>query len=472
MRFKLPVFGLLLGLLSGIVRVGAEKPETEKPNIVFIMADDLGYGHLGCYGQAKIRTPHIDRLAEQGIRFTAVYAGAPVCAPSRSVLMTGLHGGHTPVRGNSGGIPLAPGDITIAELLKEAGYTTGLFGKWGLGEYGTEGVPWKQGFDQFFGYLHQYHAHFYYPEYLWENDRRYPLSANLEGKHAQYTHDEIVAKAMDFIRDRQDEPFFLYLPFAVPHYELLVPEDSLKEYAGQFPETPYEGRGRPTGYPSDYANQPMPKAAMAAIITHMDRSVGKIMDLLDELNIGEETIVFFTSDNGASNGAGDPDFFEACGPLRGYKGTLYEGGLRVPMIVRWKGKIQGGTVSSIPWHFTDVLPTLTDLAGSQSPENTDGKSVLPILLESQNKVKMEDRVFYWEFKEMSAVRFGKWKAIRPMKPNSLVELYNLSTDISEIENMADDHPEVLANLIPILESAHIDPRPQIEPEPPTDKRFR
>ena len=470
MRLKLQPHRVIWSLFLGITPVAAEKPEN--PNIVFIMADDLGYGHLGCYGQTKIRTPHIDRLAAQGVRFTDVYAGAPVCAPSRSVLMTGLHGGHTPVRGNSGGIPLHPGDITIAELLKEAGYSTGLFGKWGLGEFGTDGVPWKQGFDEFFGYLHQYHAHFYYPEYLWHNDRRYPLPGNLDGQRGQYTHDEIVAKAMGFIRDHQEEPFFLYLPFAVPHYELLVPEGSLKEYAGKFPETPYEGRGRPTGYPSDYAKQPMPKAATAAIISHMDRSVGKIMDLLGELNLDEETIVIFTSDNGPVEGAADPDFFEASGPLRGYKRTLYEGGLRVPAIIRWTGKIQAGTVNRTPWHFADVLPTLTEIAGRTTPENIDGKSMLPLLLGSENPVQVEDRVFYWEFRGAAAIRYGKWKAIRPIQPDAPVELYDLSTDISENNNVADDYPDIIAKLIPILESAHLDPRPQIEPEPPADKRFR
>ena len=266
------------------------------------MADDLGYAHLGCYGQKMIRTPNLDQLATDGMRFTDAYAGGCVCATSRSVLMTGLHGGHTPVRGNSGGIPIAPEDVTVAEVLKEVGYTTGLFGKWGLGEHGTTGVPYKQGFDEFFGYLHQIHAHFYYPEYLWQRDQRYMLPGNHGDGGSQYTHDEIVKQALDFVRRNKEQPFFLYVPFAVPHYELLVPDESLKEYAGKFPETPYTGRRKLVGYPHDYRKQAMPKAATAAMITRMDRSVGKLLDSLDELGLEENAIVFFTSDNGATPG--------------------------------------------------------------------------------------------------------------------------------------------------------------------------
>lgn len=445
-----------------------------RPNIIFIMADDLGYGHLGCYGQRRIRTPHLDRMADEGMRFTDVYAGCCVCAPSRSVLMTGLHGGHTPVRGNTGGIALAPDDVTVAELLQRAGYATGLFGKWGLGEHGTLGVPYKQGFDQFFGYLHQIHAHFYYPHYLWQQDRRYELPGNRDGQRGQYTHDEIVTKALQFLRSHREQRFFLYLPFAVPHYELLVPEKSLKEYAGQFPETPYEGRGRKTGYPHDYGKQAMPRATTAAIITHMDHSVGKVLALLKELELDDDTVVFFTSDNGATSGPSDPDFFQACGPFRGTKRTLYEGGLRAPMIVRWPGRIEAGALNHHPWYFADVLPTLTELAGTKSPAGIDGISVVPTLLgeSTLGRTQAKHEYLYWEYKGARAVRSGHWKAIRPNETNAEVLLYNLDKDVGESHNLAGDHPDVVARMTTFLEAAHVEPRPQIEPKKPQGRLFQ
>ncbi len=442
------------------------------PNIVFIMADDLGYAHLGCYGQTKIRTPNLDRMAAEGLRCTDVYAGCCVCAPSRSVLMTGLHGGHTPVRGNSGGIPLADDDVTVAEVLKPAGYATGLFGKWGLGEHGTPGVPYRQGFDEFFGYLHQIHAHFYYPEYLWLNDQRYPLPGNADGGRGQYTHDEIVAQALDFVRRHRDEPFFLYVPFAVPHYELLVPEESLAEYAGKFPETPYKGRRKKTGYPHDYAQQAMPRATTAAIITHMDRSVAKLFKQLDELGLDENTIVFFTSDNGATYGPSDPDFFNACGPFRGTKGGLYEGGIRTPMIVRWPGHVDAGSVSSEPWYFADVLPTLAELAGAKVPQDIDGVSMLPTLIgeKAAGHKQAPHKYLYWEDGPDRAVRVGGWKAVRQEQNDNRIELYDLTADVGESNDLAGEHPEIAARLGKLLKEAHRPPRPQIEPEPPAGKK--
>ncbi len=445
------------------------------PNIVLIMADDLGYAHLGCYGQTKIRTPHLDRLAAEGLRFTSAYAGCCVCALSRSVLMTGLHGGHTPVRGNTGGVPLADDDVTVAEVLKSAGYVTGLFGKWGLGEHGTEGVPNRQGFDEFFGYLHQIHAHFYYPEYLWLNDEHFPLAGNQNGQRRQYTHDEIVSRAMAFVRRHRDEPFFLYVPFAVPHYELLVPEDSLAEYAGKFPETPYRGRGGQAGYPYDYAAQSQPRAATAAMITRMDRSVGKLSALLDELELTDDTIVFFTSDNGAAKGPSDPKFFAACGPLRGTKGTLYEGGIRVPMIVRWPKHIAAGATSDLPWYFADVLPTLAELAGATPPSAIDGISVVPTLLGERAAAHTQTprKFLYWEDDDgLRAVRQGKWKAIRDDPTNEHVALYDLEADLGETTDVSAQHPQVTARLTTILQSAHLPQRPQIEPPPPPDRQFQ
>ena len=461
------VLGFLLPCAVG--DVSAANP----PNIVFIMADDLGYGHLGCYGQTTIRTPRLDALAEEGMRFTDCYAGCCVCAPSRCVLMTGLHGGHASVRGNTGGIALAESDVTVAEVLKTVGYTTGLFGKWGLGEHGTSGVPYRQGFDEFFGYLHQIHAHFYYPPYLWHGDEHYELPGNADGGREQYTHDEIVAKALDFIRRRRDEPFFLYVPFAVPHYELLLPEESLRPYAGQFPETPYTGRrGRPPGYPSDYGAQATPRAATAGIITHMDRSVGRLLDLLDELDLADNTIVFFTSDNGATPGPSDPDFFEASGPLRGTKMTLYEGGLRAPMIVRWPGKIAAGRVSDHPWTFADVLPTLADLTGAEVPEGLDGHSVVPELLAptGTGSRQPQHEYLYWEYEGGRAVRAGNWKLIRPAE--GTLELYDLANDLGEQRNVAEEQRDEAARLSAYLDAAHTEPPPQIEPTPINARRFR
>jgi len=445
----------------------------EKPNIILIMADDLGYGHLGCYGQKLIRTPHLDRMSREGMRFTQAYAGCTVCAPSRSVLMTGLHTGHTPVRGNSGGIPLHEGDVTVAEVLKSAGYTTGLFGKWGLGEHGTSGIPNKQGFDEFFGYLHQIHAHFYYPEYLWKNDEKYPLPGNADGKQSQYTHDEIVEQALGFIRANRRGPFFAYLAFAIPHYELLVPEDSLREYRGKFPETPYTGRGRPAGYPHDYGKQETPKAAIAAMITRMDRNIGRLLTLLEELGIDEDTVVLFTSDNGPSRGQGDPDFFKAAGPLRGYKGSLYEGGIRVPLIARRPGRIRAGAVSEQVCYFADVMPTLAELAGTEGPENTDGISIVPTLLGSETvgRKQQQHRFGYWEYKGRAAVRMGRYKALR-RRGGEPLEIYDLAGDIGETRNIAARRRDVVAIIENYLKNARTEPRPQIEPEKPEGRQYR
>ena len=452
-------------VLPGSTRIaqGAQRKaaDIKRPNIIFIMADDLGYGHLGCYGQTKIRTPNIDRMADEGTRFSQCYAGAPVCAPSRSVLMTGLHCGHTSVRANSGGVPILPDDLTVAEVLSKQGYTTGIFGKWGLGDFNTPGIPTKQGFDEFFGYLHQVHAHFYYPYFLWKNEEKYLLPGNEGGKRKQYTHDLIVREAMNFIREHKDNPFFLYIPFTIPHTELLVPEDSFKEYEGEFPEpNPYTG--------DHYADQPAPRTAFAAMVSRMDRDVGRIMRLLRELSIEEDTIVFFTSDNGGQ-GSGGPDleFFKGNGPLRGAKGDLYEGGIRVPMIARWPGIIPAGGVSDHVWAFDDVFPTLAELAGVQAPESIDGVSALPSILGQQlTGHPQEKREFhYWEHRGGRAARMGDWKAILP-RDNKPLELYNLRNDISETTNVAADYPKIVSSMKSILEKAHVPPR-EYENEPPT-----
>lgn len=435
------------------------------PNIVFIMADDLGYNHLGCYGQDKIRTPHIDRLAAQGIRYTQAYAGSTVCAPSRASLMTGYHQGHASVRGNSGGIPLLPEDVTVAEVLQEAGYATGCFGKWGLGDAPTTGIPTKQGFDEYFGTLDQVHAHFYYPEYLWHNEEKYPLPGNQDGGREQYSNDLFTEFALKFIREHKDEPFFCYVPFTIPHTELLVPEDSLAEYRGTFPETPFV-------YEGHYAGQETPHAAFAAMVTRMDGYVGQIMALLRELGLEENTLVLFTSDNGGqqdSDGV-DLEFFHGNWPLRGWKGVLYEGGIRVPAIARWPGKIAPGTVSNQVWAFWDVLPTLAEIGGAKAPAGIDGISIAPELLGTG---LVEHPTLYWEVVRRGelyqAIRMGGWKAVRHGKDQP-TELYYLPTDIAEKFNLAGTHPERVQEAERLFVTSRTEPRPQIDNDPP-DGRY-
>jgi len=454
-----------------------------RPNIVFIMADDLGTGHLGFNGQQKIRTPCIDQLRREGLYFQQVYAGCAVCAPCRSVLMTGYHMGHTSVRGNSGGIPLLDEDVTIAEVLKTAGYATGGFGKWGLGDALTRGMATRQGFDTFFGYYDQVHAHSYYPAYLWRNNHKYYLPGN-SGRESdgltgdmreQYSHDEIHIKALDFIQEHRHKPFFCYVPYTIPHTELLVPADSLSQYAEKFPE--------PNPYITDskhYQDQPQPRAAYAAMITRLDRSVGQIMELLDRLELAEKTIVFFTSDNGAQGGGGpDLEFFQGNMHLRGAKGMMYEGGIRVPMIVRWTGRIAANTTSDLPWYFPDVMPTLAELTDTSDkvPDDIDGISVLPAILGEDvvGRAQQTHDFMYWELgsgrRMRRGVRMGDWKAVQ-MDPRQAIELYNLKTDESETANVADQHPEIMAKIKAYLDSCRTEPRDQQEPKGTGNWRFQ
>jgi arylsulfatase A len=446
------------------------------PNIVWILADDLGYADLGCYGQKTILTPNIDRLAAEGMRFTNVYSGDTVCAPSRSVLMTGLHAGHTRVRSNGGGASLLASDVTVAQVLKSAGYATGAFGKWGLGDIGTPGVPWQHGFDQFFGYLHQIHAHFYYPPYLWNNDQKYPLAGNDNGKRTNYSHDVIASRAREFIRSRNGQPFFCYVPFTIPHMEYLVPQDSLNEYKGKISELgPIP--------PGHYAAQEYPRAAYAGMISRMDRDVGRIMALLKELNLDENTIVFFTSDNGPIFAPGQSDYFHSAGPLRGRKQTMYEGGIRIPMIARWPGRIAAGAVSDLPWYFADFLPTAAELAQAKPPSGLDGMSVVPTLLGARAAGHEQSRheFMYWELpayvagtggfrKEipMQAVRMGEWKAVRP-KADAPLELYDLRQDIGETTNVAAQNPKVMERIEAYLKTARTEP--MVQPEPKSEWHF-
>ena len=425
--------------------------QARKPNIVFILADDLGYGDIGPYGQRHIQTPNLDRLAAQGLRFTQAYAGAAVCAPSRSVLMTGLHTGHTPIRANAGTFPLRAGDVTVAQVLQRAGYTSGGFGKWGLGDAGSDGIPTRHGFSEFFGYLHQIHAHTYYPDFLWDNERRHPLPENANGARGEYSAELIAGRALRFIHEHRDRPFFLYAAFTLPHGRFEVPNDE-----------PYSGN-----------DWPQPEKNFASMVTRLDGYVGRILALLAELRLDRDTIVFFASDNGGVSGEGhDVTRFRSNGPLRGEKATLYEGGIRVPMIVRWPGRVAENATSDVSWGFWDFLPTVAELAGTRAPEGIDGISVLPTILGQQTAGQVRpERTFYWEHLAFNrqtsqlrtdtmiqAVRMGDWKAVRP-KPGAPLELYDLGRDIAETSNVADAHRGVVATIEAYLKTARTAPRP-------------
>ena len=432
----------------------AEAP-SRHPNIIYILADDLGYGDLGCYGQKEIRTPNIDGLAAGGIRFTDHYAGSTVCAPSRCCLMTGLHTGHAYIRGNrqasqQGQEPIPPETLTVAELMKDAGYATGLVGKWGLGGPGTVGHPNRQGFDYFFGYLCQGHAHNYYPEFLYRNDERVPLEGNrvkqahYEGagvayEKAQYSHDLMAKEALAFVDRNIDRPFFLYLSFTIPHAN----NEAGKEGMEVPSDAPYSGRD----WPQQQKNH-------AAMITRMDTDIGRLLTKLKELGIDDNTIVFFTSDNGPHReGGADPAFFDSNGPLQGIKRDLYEGGVRVPMIARWPGKIQPGGVCGHVSAFWDFLPTAADIAGFKAPDGLDGISYLPALL---GREQTGHEFLYWEFHEgkgsKQAVRMGTWKAVK-LAVSKPLELYDLSTDIGEERDVAAGHSDVIKTIEAYLETA-------------------
>lgn len=480
---------LLSALVLCVVGIAASPAaNVARPNIIFIIADDLGIGDLSCYGQKRFRTPNIDRLATEGMKLTVHYSGSPVCAPSRCVLMTGKHPGHATIRdnrqhqpGREGQWPVNAGDLKLPLTLKNLGYTTGAFGKWGLGAPGTAGEPLRQGIDRFYGYNCQAIAHNYYPTSLWDNSRRVPLNnpsfaahqrlpegANLQS-HATYARfsgkdyapDLIGEQAMRFIRENKARPFFLFYPTTVPHLALQVPEDSLAEFAGKFAETPYAG-GR------SYLPHRTPRAAFAGMITRMDREVGRVLDLLKELGLEQNTIVAFTSDNGPLNqgfGGTDSEFFDSAKNLRGFKGSLYEGGVRVPCLVRWPGKIAPGTESARVTGFEDWLPTLFELAGAKdrTPRNVDGISFAPTLLGK----KQEPRAFlYREFPGyggQQSVRAGDWKVVRQrlhagprakLDPGPL-KLYNLADDPSETTDIAAKHPDVVEKLAKIMREQHV-----------------
>jgi arylsulfatase A-like enzyme len=431
--------------ISGCVSAW-HKSDAGKPNIIYILADDLGYGDLGCFGQKDIRTPNLDRMAHEGMRFTQHYSGSTVCAPSRSCLLTGLHTGHTSIRGNKeyypeGQHPLPAEAVTIAEVLKRAGYATGAFGKWGLGYPGSDGDPINQGFDEFFGYNCQRFAHNYYPYFLRHNDKKVMLPGNEGKKTEQYAPDMIQEQTLQFIEANKDKPFFLFVPNVIPHAELLVPDDDIvRSYRGKFPEQPYEGIDEGPNYKiGGYGSVKTPRANFAAMVTRLDR---------------------YVSDNGPhAEGGTNPAYFDSSGGLRGQKRDLYEGGIRVPMIAWWPGKITAGSNTNHISAFWDVMPTFAELTAADVPEDIDGISFLPTLLGRKHKQKEHDYL-YWEFHERGgkqAVRKGNWKAIRlevKKDPNGPLELYNLSTDPREKNNIASNHPGIVRQMEQIMRQAH------------------
>jgi arylsulfatase A-like enzyme len=443
---------ILAAVCGGLPRATAAA-DAPPPNIIFILADDLGYGDLGCYGQKQILTPHIDRLAREGLRFTDFYAGSTVCAPSRCVLMTGYHTGHCSIRGNSKQ-NLRPEEITLAEVLKDAGYATGLFGKWGLGHEGSSGVPTRQGFDAFFGYLDQHHAHNYYPAYLMKNEDRFPLKNVVPGDgdfgsgvattKAEYSHDLIAAEALKWLdRQQKDQPFFMYLAFTTPH---------ANNEAGK------KGMEVPDLGPYADKDWPDPQKAHAAMITRMDADVGRLLQKLKQLGVDENTLIFFSSDNGPhAEGGNDPQFNDSNGPLKGIKRDLTDGGIRVPFIARWPGKIAAGKTSGFVGSFVDMMPTLAELSGTAGamPKDIDGISIVPTLLGKADVQKQHDYL-YWAFYERGggqAVRMGKWKAVQ-QPITSPVRLFDMAADIGEERDVAGQHQDVVARAAAAMKEAY------------------
>ena len=441
----------LLALAVLLQPISAPLRGADRPNIIFIMADDLGYGDLGCYGQQRIKTPAIDRLAAEGMRFTDFYAGSTVCAPSRCVLMTGYHTGRCFIRGN-GKDNLRPSDVTVAEVLAAGGYRCGMYGKWGLGHEGSSGLPTRQGFDAFYGYLDQHHAHNYYPTFLVNNERRVKL-ANVVPKEGQfgqgvatqkkeYSHDLIMAEAMKFLDANHKKRFFLYLPLTIPH------ANNEARQAGM--EVPDFGQYAQLDWPE-------PQKGHAAMISRMDRDLGVLFQRLKDHDIDEKTIVFFTSDNGPHReGGNNSDFNDSNGPLKGVKRDLTDGGIRVPMIVRWPGHIEEGSTSHFAGAFWDVMPTLAELAGTgkQVPGDIDGLSFLPSLL--QQGTQTEHEYLYWAFYERGgsrALRSGDWKAVQ-QPIHSPVRLYDLKEDLGEEVDVAAAHPDLVKKLTGQMDAAY------------------
>ncbi|GMV99405.1 MAG: arylsulfatase [Candidatus Hydrogenedentota bacterium] len=442
--------------LGATASIGVQAAGAAKPNIIFILADDLGYGDLGCYGQKMVQTPNLDKMACEGIRFTQCYAGSTVCAPSRCALMTGLHTGHCHIRGNAR-VPLRPEDTTVAEVLKSAGYATGLIGKWGLGNEGTTGHPNRQGFDYFFGYLDQGHAHNYYPEFLWRDEEKVTLPGNKESEpqvsieKVTYSQDVIAEEGLKWIEDHKADPFFLYLAFTLPHAN-------------------NEG-GRATGNGMEipdygiYAKEPWPdpQKGHAAMISRLDADVGRVLQKLRDLGIAENTLVIFSSDNGPhKEGGADPDFFDSSGIWRGTKRDLYEGGIRVPAMAWWPGTVPSGEVNHRVWAFWDFLPTAADISGASVPGGLDGISLAPTLLAKASGGRPINQpvheYLYWEFHEKGsrqAIRKGSWKGVR-LRVSGTVEVYDLNNDPKETRDMASTYPEIAAEFGSMMDRARTD----------------
>ena len=468
MKRELLLGGILLaGSISGQTQGLVKKSkQPSKPNIIYILADDLGYGDLSCYGQKKFSTPNIDKLASQGIRFINHYAGCAVSAPSRSSLLTGLHTGHTPIRGNKevkpeGQWPLPAGTVTFPKLLQQAGYKTGAFGKWGLGYIGTTGDPNNQGFDEFFGYNCQALAHNYYPDHLWHNQEKILLKGDANHQTGIYAPNLIHDKAIEFIEKNKDNRFFMFYCTTIPHAELSAPDDYMAKFRNKFlPEKSFKGIDSGPNYRlGSYGSQPEVHAAFAAMVTLLDDKVGEIVTELKKLGIEKNTLIIFSSDNGPHiEGGADPDYFDSNGPLKGYKRDLYEGGIREPMIAMWPGKIAAGKTTDHVSAFWDVMPTMAEIAGVKTPAGIDGISFLPTLLGGKQP---QHEYLYWEFYEMGgriALRMGNWKAVQyniTAVPKTLIELYDLSKDQGETNNLASSHPDIIKKMEKLMKSSHI-----------------
>ncbi|WP_420915609.1 arylsulfatase [Algoriphagus confluentis] len=467
MSMRLLIILMVIGSFS--CQSPVEETRETPPNVIFILADDLGYGDLGFLGQQYIETPNIDRLAAEGMVFLNHYSGSPVCAPSRSTLLTGLHTGHTPVRGNyevqpEGQYPMPDTLLTLSKVFQQAGYATGAFGKWGLGFIGTSGDPINQGFDQFFGYNCQRYAHRYYPAYLWENQSQVNLPGNDWTNKFTYAPDLIQEKTVEFIEKNAKNPFFLFMPIVMPHAELAALEDEIfQKYRAKFgDETPHQappgGDYGPEMKIPGYQSNPYPRATFAAMVERIDRYVGEVVGKLEELGLSENTLIVFTSDNGAHfEGGADYDFFDSNGPFRGLKRDLYEGGIHVPLVVKWPAKVKAGSQSDHVSAFWDWLPTFAEILGQKSPDGIDGISFLPALLGESEQAKHDH--LYWEFHELGgrqAVLKDGWKLVKYQVKDSTqttIELFNLADDPQENKDLAAQNPEKVEELERIIKDS-------------------
>lgn len=462
----------------------SQRDSIEKPNVIFILVDDMGYGELGSYGQKIISTPNLDNMAKEGMKFNQFYAGSAVCAPSRASLMTGKHTGNSQIRGNYdlggsfddakeyGQIPLRPGTATLATVMKDAGYATAVIGKWGLGGPNTVGIPNKQGFDYFFGYLDQKQAHNHTPTHLWRNTQWHKLdnapfkmhhlklenfdydnaSSYQRFKRDDFAQQHLNQAALDFIEGNKDNPFFLYLSYAMPHAALQAPDEEIEKYYFEVDPPSKEGYYMPTH---------KPRATRAAMVSYTDKHIGQVLAKLKEQGLDDNTLVIFTSDNGATpEGGADMKFFDVNGPLKGYKRQLYEGGIRMPTIAWWPGKVKAGSESDHIGAFWDVLPTLADISGQDIPKDTDGISFKATFLGQE---QAEHEYLYWEFPQgkqpAQAIRDGKWKSIRLFKGDRIagyqerIELYDLSTDLGESKNLANQYPDLVKKYAKLMDKS-------------------